>query len=61
MMLIPAALACAPQVSDEPSVPERRTLPARMAEPAAPAPQPRQPVAAEPLVVFLGDSLTAGL
>jgi acyl-CoA thioesterase I len=60
MMLIPAAWACAPQVSDEP---ERRGVPARMTAPIAPAPKPetRQPVAAEPLVVFLGDSLTAGL
>jgi acyl-CoA thioesterase-1 len=63
MMLIPAAWACAPQVSDESPVPERRTLPARMAEPIDPAPKPetRQPVVAEPLVVFLGDSLTAGM
>jgi acyl-CoA thioesterase I len=61
MMLIPAAWACAPQVSDEAPVAERRTLPARMAEPVAPAPGTRPPAAAEPLVVFLGDSLTAGM
>lgn len=61
-MLIPAAWACAPQVSEDTPV-ERRTVPARMVEPIAPAPKPeaQQRVAAEPLVVFLGDSLTAGL
>jgi acyl-CoA thioesterase-1 len=61
MTLIPAAWACAPQVSDESPVRQRRSVPARMTEPAAPAPETRQPVRKEPLVVFLGDSLTAGL
>lgn len=62
-LLIPGVCACAPQVSDE--APVRQTAPARTA--AAPAP-PRPaaetrpaPASGEPLVVFLGDSLTAGL
>jgi acyl-CoA thioesterase-1 len=62
-LLIPMVCACAPQVSDE--APVRQAAPARVA--AAPAPsRPAEatrpaPVSAEPLVVFLGDSLTAGL
>lgn len=61
-MLIPAAWACAPQVSED--TPERRAVPARVTAPIAPvpaAPETRQPVRNEPLVVFLGDSLTAGM
>src|SRR5215213_8310775 len=62
-LLIPVVSACAPQVSEE--APVRQAVPARRA--TAPAP-PRvaaearpAPVSAEPLVIFLGDSLTAGL
>lgn len=62
-LLIPVVSACSPEVSDEASV--RQAVPARRA--TAPSP-PRAAVDArptlptsEPLVIFLGDSLTAGL
>lgn len=64
-LLIPAISACGAQVSEEASV--RQAVPARTAK--APAP-PRAavvdgarpaPQTNEPLVIFLGDSLTAGL
>lgn len=63
-LLIPIVSACGPQVSDE--APVRQAVPARTT--AAPAP-PRAavdnarpaPEMGEPLVIFLGDSLTAGL
>jgi acyl-CoA thioesterase-1 len=59
-LLIPALSACRGQVSDSPRV-EARAVPVSNPAPAArPAPAP-SPVAAAPLVVFLGDSLTAGL
>lgn len=62
-LLIPMAYACSPQVSDE--APVRQAVPARAVKaPAPPRPpeDPRSaPVSGEPLVVFLGDSLTAGL
>jgi acyl-CoA thioesterase-1 len=58
-LLIPALSACGGQVSgDGPSV-ESRAVPVSNPAPAArPAPAP---AASAPLVVFLGDSLTAGL
>ncbi|HKV11330.1 MAG TPA: arylesterase [Thermoanaerobaculia bacterium] len=62
-LLIPAISACESQVSEEASV--RQAVPARTA--AAPAPSrpaadvPSNPQTNEPLVIFLGDSLTAGL
>jgi acyl-CoA thioesterase-1 len=61
-LLIPVVSACGSQVSEE--APVRQAVPARTA--AAPAP-PRAanarpaPQTTEPLVIFLGDSLTAGL
>lgn len=58
-LLIPALLACGAQVSDDSSASARQVLPARVAaRPPAPAPAP---AAEAPKVVFLGDSLTAGL
>ncbi len=58
-LLIPALLACGAQVSDDSSASARQVLPARaVARPAAPAPAPAAEV---PRIVFLGDSLTAGL
>ncbi|MFL6196159.1 MAG: arylesterase [Thermoanaerobaculia bacterium] len=57
-ILIPAASACGPRVDDAPVRP--RAVPAANRTPARPAPAP-VPVAGPPLVVFLGDSLTAGL
>src|SRR5690349_13170925 len=61
-LLIPAISACGSQVSEEASV--RQAVPARTT--AAPAPDrpaaaPSNPQTNEPLVIFLGDSLTAGL
>lgn len=55
-LLIPVASACSPEVPDD-SPRAAQALAARPAPP--PAPAPRQPET--PLVVFLGDSLTAGL
>lgn len=62
-LLIPVVCACAPQVSEE--APVQQAVPARTT--TAPAP-PRvaaetrpAPGSGEPLVIFLGDSLTAGL
>jgi acyl-CoA thioesterase I len=55
--LIPLAAACGPRVSDDAPV-------ARQARPAPPAPAPVAPTQTTqklPVVVFLGDSLTAGL
>lgn len=61
-ILIPAASACGPRVSEDSVQEARRAVPAasRAAAPPAAAPAP-VPVAGPPLVVFLGDSLTAGL
>lgn len=58
-LLIPALSACGAQVSGDSPRPQRRAVPVSNPAPAArPAPAP---VPAAPLVVFLGDSLTAGL
>ena len=61
-LVIPAVSSCGAQASDEAPRAARRaapvSTPAPAARPAAPAPAP---AAAGPLVVFLGDSLTAGL
>lgn len=51
-----AALAAACGPGDRAAMPAQAAAPA----PAAPRPQPRPEPADEPLVVFLGDSLTAG-
>jgi len=58
-LLIPAA-ACGPQVSDDSPASARQVLPARVASRSAVA-KPAPAVAAAAKVVFLGDSLTAGL
>lgn len=59
-LLIPVASACAPPVTDEPSPRAEASFSKRAAaHPAAPA--PASSASQEPLVVFLGDSLTAGL
>lgn len=64
MLLIPALSACGAQAPGEApravpvSVTASKPAPAPEARPAVPAPAP---VPATPLVVFLGDSLTAGL
>lgn len=61
-LLIPVVSACSPEVSEDDPV--RQAVPARTTK--APAP-PRAavdrpaPQTSEPLVIFLGDSLTAGL
>jgi acyl-CoA thioesterase-1 len=58
-LLIPMLSACGGPVSDSPRV-EARAVPVSNPAPAArPAPAPAS--ASAPLVVFLGDSLTAGL
>lgn len=57
-LVIPAAFACAPEVPDDSPRTARQALAARPKPVPAPAPDPQ---AAFPLVVFLGDSLTAGL
>jgi acyl-CoA thioesterase I len=61
-LVIPVVSSCGAQASDEAPRAARRAVPvsnpAPTARPAAPAPAP---AAAPPLVVFLGDSLTAGL
>lgn len=54
-LVIPALAACGAQASDEAPRAARRAVPVSTPAPA-PAPAP-----AAPLVVFLGDSLTAGL
>jgi acyl-CoA thioesterase-1 len=60
-LLIPTLAACGGQVSGDAPRVESRAIPVSNPAPAArPAPAPI-PVAAAPLVVFLGDSLTAGL
>jgi acyl-CoA thioesterase I len=56
-LVIPAVSACSPDVPDDSPGTARQALAARPKP--APAPAPAQP--ATPLVVFLGDSLTAGL
>ena len=62
-LLIPLAAACGPRVSDDAPVarPARPAPPAPA--PAAPAQTPQTPQTTQklPVVVFLGDSLTAGL
>jgi len=58
-LLIPTLAACGGQVSDSSRVDRPRAVPVSNPAPAArPAPVPAQ---AAPVVVFLGDSLTAGL
>ena len=57
-LVIPAAAACGPQLPDD-SPRVARAVPAANRTLARPAPS--APVQTEPLVVFLGDSLTAGL
>src|SRR6185295_2990863 len=59
-LLLPAALGCGAQVSDDAPAPTGQVLPARVASRPAPAPVSR-PAVDVPRVVFLGDSLTAGL
>jgi acyl-CoA thioesterase-1 len=58
-VVIPMAGACSPPAADEPAAAERAALAARPRPAAAPA-APR-PAGSAPRVVFLGDSLTAGL
>ncbi|HSK78553.1 MAG TPA: arylesterase [Thermoanaerobaculia bacterium] len=62
-LLIPVVSACDRQVSGE--APVRQAVPARTttapAPPRAAADARPAPVSGEPLVIFLGDSLTAGL
>lgn len=58
-LVIPSLVACGAQASDGAAREARRAVPVSNPAPAArPAPSP---VPAAPLVVFLGDSLTAGL
>lgn len=58
-LVIPSLVSCGAQASDGASREARRVVPVSNPAPAArPAPAP---VPAAPLVVFLGDSLTAGL
>jgi len=58
-LVIPSLVSCGAQVSDGASREARQAVPVSNPAPAArPAPAP---VPAAPLVVFLGDSLTAGL
>lgn len=57
-LLIPAVVGCGGPVSDDSPAPVRQVLPARAAVRPAPAPVAVPDV---PRVVFLGDSLTAGL
>jgi acyl-CoA thioesterase-1 len=58
-LVIPAVSSCGAQVSDEAPREARRAVPVSNPAPAA---RPAQaPASAAPLVVFLGDSLTAGL
>ncbi len=60
-LVIPSLVACGAQASDEAPREARRAVPVSNPAPAAhPAPAPA-PAVAPPLVVFLGDSLTAGL
>ena len=60
-MLIPVASACGPQVpEDRPQATPASLRTAARAAPAAQAPAP-DPLPCLPVVVFLGDSLTAGL
>ena len=56
-LLIPAVSACSPDVRDDSQPTARQALAAR----PKPAPAPAPVEDATPLVVFLGDSLTAGL
>lgn len=55
-LVIPAVSSCGAQASDEAPRPARRAAPI-----STPAPAARPGAPAAPLVVFLGDSLTAGL
>lgn len=59
-LLIPSLAACGAADPDDGSLPARQALPARVAARPAPAPA-SAPEADVPRVVFLGDSLTAGL
>ncbi len=56
-VLIPIVVACGAQVGEDSPASDRRILPARAAVRVAKS----QPAAGLPRVVFLGDSLTAGL
>jgi acyl-CoA thioesterase-1 len=61
-LVIPIVVACGSQVSDDTADSARQVLPARVVAPrSAPAPTVPDPAAKAPRVVFLGDSLTAGL
>jgi acyl-CoA thioesterase-1 len=61
-LVIPAVSSCGAQASDEAPREARRAVPVSTPDPAArPAAPASAPAAAPPLVVFLGDSLTAGL
>lgn len=55
-LVIPGLAGCGAGTAEEASVPAKPA-----AAPAAPAPAPAAPAETGPLVVFLGDSLTAGL
>jgi acyl-CoA thioesterase I len=57
-LLIPAVVGCGGQVSDDSPASARQVLPARVAVRSTPVPAAAVDV---PRVVFLGDSLTAGL
>jgi acyl-CoA thioesterase I len=59
-LLIPALAACGGPVSDDSPASARQVLPARVALRPAPAPV-SAPASEAPRIVFLGDSLTAGL
>jgi acyl-CoA thioesterase I len=59
-LVIPSLLACGAQASDEAPRAARQAVPVSNPAPAARAAAPA-PAPAAPLVVFLGDSLTAGL
>jgi acyl-CoA thioesterase-1 len=56
-LLIPIAAACGPQAADDSPASVRHPVPA----PSASRPAAAAPSGDEPLVAFLGDSLTAGL
>ena len=57
-LVIPAVSACSPEVPEDSPRTARQALASRPKPAPAPAPAPQS---ATPLVVFLGDSLTAGL
>src|SRR5688572_22749218 len=59
-LVIPVVAACGAPVSEDSSTPARQVLPARVAVRSVPAPV-TAPALDVPRIVFLGDSLTAGL